>query len=77
MKILRVIVASVEKFTSNRWIGLAVLGILIATASVEVLENVTEIRAHHGGLIFGIANLIKTLPDFFHGASVLEEAERS
>jgi hypothetical protein len=76
MKVLRVTVASMERFTGNRWIGLAVSGILIATASVEVLENVTEIRAHHGLLIFGIANLIKTLPDFFHGAAVFEEAER-
>jgi len=69
-------VASMEKFTGNQWVGLAVSGILIATASVEVLDNVTEIRAHHGLLIFGIANLIKALPDFFHGAAVFEEAER-
>ena len=76
MKVLRVTVASMEKFTGNRWIGLAVSAILIATASVEVLENVSEIRYHHGLLIFGIANLVKTLPDFFHGAAVFEEAER-
>ena len=76
MKALRVVVTSMERFTRNRWIGLAVSVILIATASVEVLENVSEIRAHHGLFIFGIVNLSKTLPDFFHGAAVFEEAER-
>ena len=36
MKILRVTVASLEKFTGNRWIGLALSSIFIAAASVEV-----------------------------------------
>ena len=44
MKIVRVTVANLGKFTCNRWIGLAVSGILIAATSVEVLENVSEIR---------------------------------
>ena len=76
MNILSVTVASLEKFTGNRWIGFAVSGILIAAASVEVSENVSEIRAHQGFLFFCIASLIKTLPDFFRGAAVFEEDER-
>ena len=76
MKPLRIVVASMERFTGNRWIGVAVSVILIATALGEVLEDVSEIRAHHGLLVFGIVNLFKTLPDFFHGAAIFEEAER-
>ena len=65
MKILHITAAIMEKFTGNLWIALAVSVILITTASAEVLENISEIRAHHGILIFGISNLLRTLPEFF------------
>ena len=76
MKPLHIFLGSMEKFTGNRWIGLTVSGILIATALSEVVEDVSDIRAHHGLLVFGVFNLFRTLPDLFHGASVFEEAER-
>ena len=76
MKPLRILLGSMEKFTGNRWIGLTLSRILIATALSEVVEDVSDIRAHHGLLVFGVFNLFRTLPDLFHGASVFEEAER-
>ena len=76
MKHLRTVLGGLEKFTGNRWTRLAVSGILIATASVEVVANVSKIGAHHGLLVFGVVNLFRTLPDFFQGVSLFEEAER-
>ena len=51
-------------------------GILIATSLREVVEDISDIRAHHGLLVFGIFNLFRILPDLFDGASVFEDAER-
>ena len=76
MKPLRILLASVEKFTGNQWIRLTVSGILIATVLSEVVEDVFDIRAHNVLLVFGVFNLFRTLPDLFHGASVFEKAER-
>ena len=73
--LVRIVLGGMEKITGNRWIGLAVSGILIATALVEVVESVSEVRAHHGLLIYGIFHLFRTMPEFFHGAIVFEEAE--
>ena len=74
-KLVRIAVGGVERFARNRWTGLAVSGILIATASIEIFESVTEIRAHHGILVFGLANLFRTLPDFLDSATLFEEVE--
>jgi hypothetical protein len=71
-KLSRIILHSIGKFAGNRWTRLAVFGVLIATSLVEVAEDVDDIRAHHGVLVFAVANLFRTLPDIFYGAEDTE-----
>ena len=71
-KLLRIVLLSSRKFAGYRWTRLAVFGVLIATSLVEVVEDFADIRAHHGVLVFALANLFRTLPDIFYGAEDTE-----
>jgi len=67
-KLGRNVLVGMKNFAGNRWIRLAVFGVLIVTSLVEVIEDLGDIRAHHGVLVFALANLFRTLPDIFYGA---------
>lgn len=53
--------------------------ILITTAAYETYESFYEfsIGAHHGVLIFGIVQVIKTLPEIILGLKEIEKSAQS
>lgn len=64
---------SARNVLTNRWVGLTVSVRLIGTAIVEIAESATEIGAHHGLLVLGVSNILKTIPDFYEAAFAIEE----
>ena len=64
-----------SRFLANRWLSVVVSAILIATALSEVIEDAGNIGSEHGVLVFGIFQLMTTLPEFFHAGQILEVAK--
>jgi hypothetical protein len=65
---------ALSRLLTNRWLSIAVSVILIASALSEVIEDVGDFGSEHGVLVFGIFQLMTTLPEFFHAGQILEEA---
>ncbi|MGI1671314.1 MAG: hypothetical protein K6L74_13455 [Neptuniibacter sp.] len=53
--------------------------VLIVTAGSEVFNTFNEggLGAHHGVFLFGLIQIVKTFPEFFHAIEEFEEAEES
>jgi hypothetical protein len=64
---------ALSRLLTNRWLSIASV-ILIASALSEVIEDVGDFGSEHGVLVFGIFQLMTTLPEFFHAGQILEEA---
>lgn len=53
--------------------------VLLATAGIEVFSSMDqgEVGAHHGVFLFGLIQIIKSFPEFFHAIEEIEQAEEN
>jgi hypothetical protein len=58
-----------QKITESPYLNLVSGLILLTTAGIEIFRTLDEglIGAHHGVAIFGLIEIVKTLPEILHG----------
>lgn len=66
-----------RRITQSPYLNLLCGIILIWTAGYEILERLGEpgIRTHHGVAIFGLVQIVKSLPEIMHGLKECREGE--
>lgn len=68
-----------RKITHSPYLNLLSGMILLITAGSEIWESFEEasLGAHHGIAFFGLVQMLKSIPEFFHGVKEIEEAENN
>lgn len=68
-----------KNLSTNPILNLLSGSILLATSGYEIWSTIEEftVGAHHGVFIFSIIQLLKTLPEIFHGSRELEVSIKS
>ncbi len=68
-----------EKFINSPYIKLLCGIILMVTSGKEVLDSFGDgtIGAHHGVLVFGFVQVLKSIPDFHESIGELKEVNDS
>lgn len=62
-----------RKFISHPWVGLIVAMVMLLAGLSEGWETLqedlmnTELRAHHGIIVYGFYAMLKAIPDVFEG----------
>lgn len=70
---MRTYLTAIHRVVDHPWTNLAVAAALIGTSLSEMGESVLEpimsgdIQAHHGVFVFGIAQLLKSIPEIVDG----------
>ena len=70
---MRTLLSHAHAFVDHPWTNLLVAAVLIATSIAEAGESMIEplltgdIGAHHGMLVFGVTQFLKTLPEIIEG----------
>ncbi|MCP4076209.1 MAG: hypothetical protein GY744_08490 [Gammaproteobacteria bacterium] len=66
-----------KRIAESAYLNLASGIILVVTAGYEVVDLFGEagIGVHHGVTIFGVVQIIKSIPEFTHGMKELNEGE--
>lgn len=60
-------------------VSLLFIGIvLVVTSSIEIIDTFDSgsVGSHHGIFVFGLWQLLKTLPELFHASELIDEASR-
>ncbi len=71
--------AGIRRVADNPWLRVLVALILVATGVSETLTELEAdvadmaLRAHHGVLLYGVVDLLRTLPDLFEGIAGIAE----
>lgn len=70
-------IETLKKITENPWLNLIAGAILLGTAGYEVWESLAEhtIGAHHGVALFGLLQLLRSIPEVMHGLEKIETGE--
>ena len=68
-----------KKITQSQYLNLISGVILLITSGYEIFETFNEpsLGAHHGILIFGIIQIVRTIPEILHGFKELEDANEA
>jgi len=68
-----------RKVTESPIVNLVAGFILIATSGYEIWLSFgeTQVGAHHGVAVYGMLQVVKTLPHMLHGMEELEEGVES
>lgn len=62
-----------EKFVKSPFVNMAIGFVLLITGLMEAWDTLQEdlvhlhFKAHHGMIIFGFFNILKSVPDIFEG----------
>jgi len=59
----------IHRFATNPWVTVCCGIIIVATSGTEIIRTIDnpQIGAHHGIAIFGILQILQTLPDLIGG----------
>ena len=66
----------IERFVENPYVNFITGLVLIFTSGVEVFESLDEefkLGVHHGVFVFGILQVLRSLPEFIEGSKSLKE----
>ncbi|MCW8865461.1 MAG: hypothetical protein OQK09_07750 [Colwellia sp.] len=68
-----------KDFSQNPLLNLLSGSILLTTSGYEIWSTFEEftVGAHHGIFVFSILQLLKTLPEIFHGSKELSVSVKS
>ena len=68
----------IEKFVNNPYVNFLTGLALLYTSGLEVFDSLDEdfkMGAHHGVLIFGILQVLRSLPEFVEGSKKMKESK--
>ena len=68
-----------KKITKNPLVNFFVATILVTTSGYECFEAIEkfELGAHHGVLIFGFVELLKSLPEVFEATKDIDDGAKT
>lgn len=63
--------------TRSPWLQMVAGIILLITAGNEIWTSIDEfsLGAHHGVAVFGLFQIVKSIPEILHGLNELQEGE--
>jgi len=67
-----------KNFSENPWVNLISGLVLVYTSGIEVFDSLDEefkAGVHHGVFLFGIIQLLRSLPEFVEGATRIREGK--
>ena len=66
-----------EKIAKSPYLNMLAGIVLITTAGYETWESFGELKlgTHHGVLVFGFIQILKSLPEVLHGVKEVREGE--
>ena len=68
-----------KKITQSPYLNLLSGSVLVIAAGNEIWDSFGEVglAAHHGVALYGLIQILKSLPDIMEGINFVEEAEDS
>ena len=68
-----------KKITASPWLNLLAGIILLITSGYEIWDSLGEatLGAHHGVFVFGLIQILKSIPEIMHGLDEIEKGEEA